>query len=188
MATTDTNQPFVRHYAAPGIDSNLEEFGIRSSGAGLHPETVTLKSAPYDWGGINPTAHYDVSELVNGYLETKAPSADRIRVRVRGIDPFGGFFPGKHPNVNYKAGGVADTNTGLSSMIAGGPGQASSLVRVGKVLPTQGMKLPVLPAEARRGGAMKMPAGGSTTGEAPAPFTPKVAGFPGIFGFIKQGG
>ncbi|HTD18620.1 MAG TPA: hypothetical protein VK667_03720 [Ktedonobacteraceae bacterium] len=186
MATSAKNKPFTRQFAAPGIDSDISDYGIYSSGAGFHPEETTTKTSPYDWTNENPTFGHKTAELVNGYSATRAQTIDQARVRIRGICPWGGKLPNRKEYA-YHPGGSVDVNAGAGSMIAGGRGSASSMVRVQKASPTRGMKLPVLPDEMRRGGPSPMPIGGSADTSPAPPFAPKVSGMPSIFGFLKKG-
>jgi hypothetical protein len=176
------NDPFVKVFAAPGIDSHPSEVGVFASGAGREPETSTFKSAPYDWFNEAPSQGYHTENLIGGFDATKAPPATSMSIRKRGVSPWGGFFPGKRAALIYQhPGGIADMNPGASSRIAGGPGQASSLVRTHGVRNNRGMKLPVLPATVTRGGSAPVPSGGGSHEPLTAPILPKVPGWPSIF-------
>lgn len=175
----------MKAFASPGIDSNPDEHGVYNSGAGLRPDTPVSKThaLPPDWGSNNPLIDHVTSNLIGGFDATAAPDASTIRVRRRGVSPFGGSFDrfGSGINAN-KSGGTSDMNTGASGLIAGGKGQASSFVRVqGPKKQDEGMKLPVLPKQVIRGGVTATPSGGGVMGTgAPAPIQPKVYGFPSI--------
>ena len=176
------NDPFVKVFAAPGIDSHPSEVGVFASGAGREPETATFKSAPYDWSNECPTQHYNTERLIGGFDATLAPPANSMQIRKRGISPWGGFFRGKAHNLIYQhPGGIADMNPGASSRISGGPGAASSLVRTHGVRNNRGMKLPVLPPDVTRGGSAPVPSGGGSHEPLTAPIMPKIPGWPSIF-------
>jgi hypothetical protein len=178
--------PFVKVFAAPGIDSHISEQGVFNSGAGLDPHAPTTKTPPYDWSNESPSQGYETEHLVGNFGATKAPTAKSIAVRRRGFSPFGGFFPGKNISLSYQhPGGIADINPGASSLIAGGPSSASSLVRLNGGKINRGMKLPILPQQIVRGGVAGMPSGGGSHEPLVAPLMPKVAGWPTIFSFTK---
>lgn len=181
------NEPFVKVYAAPGIDSHPQEFGVYNSGAGRAPETTTLKTPPYDWFNEAPSQGYHTENLIGNFDATKAPHANQMAVRKRGVSPWGGFFPGKRIALAYQhPGGIADMNPGASSRISGGPGAASSLVRTHGVRNNRGMKLPVLPPSVTRGGSAPVPSGGGSHEPLTAPILPKIPGWPSIFKVTKQ--
>jgi hypothetical protein len=172
--------PFVKVFAAPGIDSHPDEVGVYASGAGR--DAGAFKVAPYDWLNESPEQGYATGQLISGYEATKAPPINSISIRRRGISPWGGFFPGKKSAIIYQhPGGIADMNPGASSTIAGGPGAASSMCRISGVRNNRGMKLPVLPQEVTRGGNQPFPAGGGSHEPLTAPMIPKVPGWPSIF-------
>lgn len=175
-------ESIVKVFAAPGIDSSVEEQGIRSSGAGFHPAAIPSKATPYDWFSIAPEQLNDTGRLIGNYDATKAPTPDSLRIRRRGITPFPSFPQGRNPNVHANVGGSIDTNAGADSHIAGGRGQAASMVRVnGAKKANEGMKLPILPKQILRGNAVGVPAGGAMLGTgSPAPIQPKMFGFPSI--------
>lgn len=187
--------PFIKVFAAPGVDSSVNETGIFNSGAGLHPATQTLKTPPYDWLNEAPEQGYASGFLIGngaGKSATKSKPAHALSVRKRGVSPWGGFFAGGRAALAMQhPGGIVDTNTGASSMIAGGAGQASTFVRVQQVgdrngRKTRGMKLPVLPTQTKRGGVSPFPAGGGSHDAMAAPLQPNVPGFPSIFMFRNQ--
>ena len=182
-------QPFVKVYATPGIDSGTNEQGVFNSGAGLHPNTDTLKTPPYDWRNEAPEQGYSSGELIgvgsNG--ATRSKPAHSMSVRRRGISPWGGFFKGgRHTLSTQHIGGNVDHNAGASSLIAGGPGAASSFARVHGGRSDRGMKLPILPQETKRAGVAAFPAGGNGHDGIAAPLRPNVPGFPSIFMFRNQ--
>lgn len=178
--------PFVKVFGAPGIDSHPSEVGVYNSGAGLHPNTETYKTAPYDWLNESPEQGYEHGEFIGSGSQgvTKTKQANSLQIRKRGISPWGGFFHGGRASLAMQhPGGIVDTNTGASSMIAGGAGQASSFVRLHGGRDDRGMKLPVLPQETKRSGIAPFPAGGGTHDPLAAPLQSKVPGFPSIFMF-----
>lgn len=193
---------FVRVYAAPGIDSPTTDQGILSSGAGAHPSSLPKLSArnasPVDWANESAAQGGATEHLVAGYAATKSPNANSLKVRVRGISPWGSKFvssvkvkqaPGRPgaPDSSQHPQGNADLNPGAGSMIAGGRGAASTFVRTKIRDPKnrQGMKLPVLPGQAQRGGAIPIPSGGGVLGTGPAaPVTPLIPGLNSIFKFM----
>jgi hypothetical protein len=179
---------FVKVFASPGIDSHIYEQGVFNSGASLSPQTPTLKTPPYDWGNEMPEQGYATGRLIGAFGDpagkTKAKGANHISVRKRGTSPWGGFFHGGRAALAMQhPGGIVDTNTGCSPLIAGGPGQGSTLVRVKGGRPQRGMKLPVLPQNVKRGGIMAMPTGGGSHDPLTAPLRPMVPGFVSIFSF-----
>jgi hypothetical protein len=181
-------QPFVKVFAAPGIDSHTDEQGVFNSGAGFDPKAPTLKTPPYDWYNEAPTQHYETENFVGNFAATKAPDVKSLAIRKRGISPWEGFFPGKRQSVIYQhPGGIADMNPGADSRIAGGPGSASSFCRLHGVRDNRGMKLPVLPQEVSRGGKAPIPTGGGGHEPLAAPMKPKIAGWPTIFSFRAKG-
>lgn len=192
--SSNTNHPTrmvtEKLFAAPGIDSGVEEYGVFASGAGRAPHTATTKASPTDWGNEAPTQSYETENFVSGYPETKAPSANSLQVRRRGKAPFGGFFAGARASLAYQhPGGITDHNAGADHLIAGGPGAASTFCRV-NVLPRkkgQGMKLPVLPTQVVRGGLAGIPSGGGGHEPLAAPLQPKISGWKGIFSFRNPG-
>src|SRR2546429_429304 len=122
----------MKTFAAPGIDSNPAEQGVYNSGAGLHPTTDTAKISglPFDWRSNNPAIDRVTTNLIGNFDATKAPDASTIRVRQRGVTVWGGsFVKYKTGQTREKSGGIGDMNTGADLRIAGGKGQASSLVR-----------------------------------------------------------
>jgi hypothetical protein len=176
------NEPFVKVFAAPGIDSHPSEQGLFNSGAGFDPTATTLKAAPYDWLNEAPTQSYQTENFIGNFTATKAPDAQSLSIRKRGVSPWGGFFPGKRASLIYQhPGGIADMNPGASARVAGGKGSASSLVRTHGVRNNRGMKLPVLPQEVTRGGSAPMPSGGGSHEPLTAPILSKVPGWPSIF-------
>lgn len=180
-------QPFVKVFAAPGIDSQTGEFGVLASGAGHRPDAPTFKASPYDWYNEAPTQHYETENLVGNFPATKAPPANSMAIRRRGFTPWGGFFPGKRAAVSHQhPGGIADMNPGASSQIAGGPGAASSFCRLHGVRDNRGMKLPVLPQEVTRGGLANIPTGGGSHDPLVAPMKPRIPGWPTIFAFVGE--
>lgn len=187
---TNTNRASLgsilyKQFAAPGIDSGPEEFGVFNSGAGRHPDTATLKASPTDWANEAASMGFETEHFVGNYPATKAPGASSLQIRRRGKAPFGGFFPGARNKEAYQhPGGNVDHNAGADHLIAGGPGQASSFVRVNKTTkPNRGMKLPVMPETIVRGGLATLPAGGGSHEPLVAPLQPKVAGWSSIFSF-----
>jgi hypothetical protein len=174
------NPPFVKVFAAPGIDSHPDEVGVYASGAGR--DAGSFKVAPYDWLNESPEQGYATGNLIADNMATKAKPINSISIRRRGVSPWGGFFPGKQASIIYQhPGGIADMNPGASSTIAGGPGAASSFVRLHGVRGNRGMKLPTLPQEVTRGGNQPFPAGGGSHEPLTAPLIPKVPGWPSIF-------
>ncbi len=170
-------------FAATGIDSHPNDVGVYHSGAGLHPDNELVgrkkKQLPAEWASNNPLIDHATGELVSGFSVTRAPDANEIRVRRRGVSPFGGSGL-RFTNGSYreKSGGTADMNTGASMNIAGGPGQASTMVRTdGPKKVDEGQKLPVLPKQTTRGAAIPVPAGGMAAFGANAPVVPKMPGF-----------
>lgn len=181
------NEPFVKVFAAPGIDSHPQEFGVYNSGAGRAPETTTLKTPPYDWFNEAPSQNYQTENFIGNFGATKAQPANQIAIRKRGVSPWGGFFPGKRAALTFQhPGGIADMNPGASARIAGGPGGASSMVRTHGVRNNRGMKLPVLPPSITRGGSAPVPSGGGSHEPLTAPILPKVPGWPSIFKVTAQ--
>jgi hypothetical protein len=183
-------QPFVKVFATPGIDSDPSEQGVFNSGAGLHPHTQTLKTKPYDWLNESREQGYGAGFLVGAgdtNSQTKSKQANQLSVRRRGIAPWGGFFKGgrAHSAMQHR-GGIVDSNTGASGLIAGGPGQASTLVRVQGGRVDRNMKLPVLPTQTKRGGVAPMPQGGGSHDPLTAPLKSNVPGFPSIFMFRNR--
>jgi hypothetical protein len=182
-------QPFVKVFAAPGIDSDPRETGVFNSGAAFDPNAQTLKTPPYDWLNEAPEQGYETGQLVGNGSNgaTKGKPANSISVRRRGISPWGGFFHGgRNALAMQHPGGIVDTNTGASSLIAGGPGQASTFARVHGGRSNRGMKLPVLPQETKRGGQIAFPAGGGSHEPLVSPLQPNVPGFVSIFMFRRQ--
>jgi hypothetical protein len=178
---------FVKVFAAPGIDSAPEEFGVRSSGAAFDPGTAPPQTSPYDWLNESPSQSYQTEEFIAGYPATRAKPANQIAVRKRGVSPWGGFFPGKRAALaRQHPGGIADMDPGASSHIAGGKGAASSMVRLHGVRNNRGMKLPVLPQEVTRGGLAPVPSGGGSHEPLTAPMIPKVPGWPSIFKIVPM--
>jgi len=176
--------PFVKVFAAPGIDSHTSETGVFNSGAGFDPNAPTLKTPPWDWTNEAPTQSYGTENLVGNFGATKAPDAQSLKVRRRGLAPFGGFFPGKRASLAYQhPGGIADMNPGASSRIAGGPGAASSFCRLSNPSKDRGLKLPVLPNQVAPGLPAPIPTGGGSHEPLAAPLMPRVPGWPTIFSF-----
>lgn len=178
--------PFVKVFAAPGIDSHTDEQGVFNSGAGFDPKAPTLKTPPYDWLNEAPEQGYAAGHLIGigSNDATKSKPAHALSVRRRGISPWGGFFHGGRQALAFQhPGGITDHNAGASSLIAGGPGSASSLVRISGGRNDRAMKLPVLPQQSKRGGLIAMPAGGGSHDPLVAPFLPNVPGWPSIFMF-----
>lgn len=176
---------FVKTYASPGIDSGPAEFGIFVSGAAQHPITRTFKVNPWDWFNESASQGYSTEKLVGGFSATQAPTVDTLKIRRRGVSPFGGMFM-QHPHSLQHPGGIADLNPGADYRIAGGKGQASSMVRVSAptdAMPNRGMKLPTLPRGASRGGVANIPTGGTFDSSPAVPLMPKIAGWPTIFSF-----
>jgi hypothetical protein len=179
---------FVKVFAAPGIDSTTHEQGVFNSGAGFDPNAPTLKTPPYDWNKENPALGYGTGRLVGNYPETTAPDATSLKVRKRGLSPFGGPFSGTGSILSHQhPGGIADMNPGAGSLIAGGRGQASSFCRVnGKYADVnRRLKLPVLPVPAPRGGVTSFPSGGGSHEPLTAPLQPQISGWPTIFKFVS---
>jgi hypothetical protein len=187
--TSHKDKPrFVKVFASPGIDSHIYEQGIFNSGASFSPQTPTLKTPPYDWSNEAPEQGGAPGRLIGTFGDpagkTKSKIANQIAVRKRGVSPWGGFFSGGRASLAMQhPGGITDTNLGCSPLIAGGPGQASTLVRVKGGRPQRGMKLPVLPQNVKRGGVMAMPTGGGSHDPLTAPLRSMVPGFVSIFGF-----
>lgn len=180
-------QPFVKMFAAPGIDSSTSEQGLFNSGAGLDPNAPTMKTAPFDWGNETASQGYQAEHLVGNYGATKAPDATSMKIRKRGLSPFGGFFPGKRQSIAYQhPGGIADMNPGANSMIAGGTNRGVVFCRVNSAgaSPTRRMKLPTLPQKVTRGGVSKFPTGGGSHEPLVAPMQPQIQGWPTIFKFV----
>ena len=175
---------FVKTFAAPGIDSKPTEFGILASGAGQHPTVPTFKVNPWDWYNESASQGYSTERLVGNFPATQAPTMDKMKIRRRGVDPWGGTFA-MHPHSLQHPGGITDMNPGADYMIAGGRGAASSMVRLSirNANVSQGMKLPVLPPGATRAGLAPMPTGGNFDGSPATPLLPTVAGWPTIFSF-----
>lgn len=177
---------FVKVFASPGIDSDISEVGLFNSGATFRPEDArkAAKASPHDWGNEAPSQAHKTENLVGGFDATKSKDPRSLRVRNRGISPFGGTFPGAHLASHQHPGGIVDMNPGAGSMIAGGTGAASSLVRISRVGDdTRGMKLPVLPKQVTRGGKAMFPQGGGGHDAVAAPIAPKMPGFASIFSF-----
>ena len=180
---------FVKVFAAPGIDSHISEQGVFNSGAGLAPDHATLKTPPYDWGNEVETYDHNTGRLVGNFAATQAPNAASMKIRKRGISPWGGNSTHQRGISHMHPGGIADMNPGADSRIAGGSGAASSMCRVNRVTDnSRGMKLPVLPQETARGGAGNVPAGGGGHDSLAAPLKPKVPGWPTIFSFTSKKG
>lgn len=175
------NEPFVKVYAAPGIDSHPTEQGVFNSGAGFDPTANTAKTPPYDWLNEAPSQGYATENLVAGFNATKGKPANSMSIRKRGVSPWGGNFPGKTSLAYQHPGGITDHNAGAAATIAGGAGQASSFVRLHGVRGNRGMKLPVTPQEVTRGTAAPFPTGGGSHEPLTAPMVPKVPGWPSIF-------
>lgn len=174
--------PFVKIYAAPGIDSHPSEQGVFNSGAGFDPQSPSMKTPPYDWGNEVPEQGYQTGQLIGNFPATKVDPINTKATRKRGVSPWGGFFPGKRASLIYQhPGGNADMNPGASAQIAGGKGQASSFVRSHGARANRGMKLPVLPQTVTRGGRAGIPTGGGSHDPLTAPLIPKVPGWPSIF-------
>jgi hypothetical protein len=130
----------------------------------------------------SPSQGYQTEHFVGGFPTTKAKTIDKISVRKRGVSPWGGFFRGREAAMKFQhPQGNADMNPGASKLIAGGPGQGSSMVRLHGVRNNRGMKLPVLPQEVTRGGKAPLPSGGGSHEPLTAPLMPKVPGWPSIF-------
>lgn len=178
-------QPFVKVFAAPGIDSHPAEVGVFNSGAAFDPGAPTLKTPPYDWGNEAPSQDLDTEHLVGGYVATKAPVAASLKIRRRGLSPWGGAYLSVHGQQH--PGGITDLNPGSGSVIAGGVGQASSFCRINakNAANNRRMKLPVLPQTAVRAGVSAFPTGGGSHEPLVAPMMPKVPGWPTIFGFTS---
>ena len=182
-------QPFVKVYATPGIDSHPNEQGVFNSGAAFDPTAQTLKTPPYDWGNEAPEQGYETGELIGigSSGATKTKPANALSIRRRGISPWGGFFHGGRQALAMQhPGGIVDHNAGASALIAGGPGSASSMVRISGGRSTRGMKLPVLPQQTKRGSAAAMPTGGGSHDPLVAPLSPNVPGWPSIFMFRNK--
>jgi hypothetical protein len=180
---------FVKVYAAPGIDSHPSEHGPFNSGAGFDPFTPTLKTPPFDWFNEAPSMGKATERLVGNFPSTQAKGADSLKLRKRGHSPWSGYIGGGREALAMQhPGGIVDTNTGASSLIAGGPGAPSTLVRLHGGRSQRGMKLPVLPQEVKRGGATSFPVGGGSHEPLTAPFRPKVPGFASIFAFRNAKG
>jgi hypothetical protein len=177
---------FVKVFASPGIDSTPGEFGVIASGAAFPPVAGTYKTPPWDWANDAPEQGNEPGRLVGNFSATTAPVAADLKVRRRGLSPFGGSFqsPG-NPHSQQHTGGIVDMNPGASFLIAGGPGAASSMVRLQSKIkkPNLGMKLPVLSNAVQRGGVVPLPAGGSADAGLAAPLMPKLTGWPTIFAF-----
>ncbi|SRR6266849_207228 len=185
MANKDSPS-FVKVFAAPGIDSHPTEQGVFNSGAGFDPVAPTLKTPPYDWLNEAPSQGYETENLIGNFGATKAKTIKNIAIRRRGISPWGGFFHGGRQALAMQhPGGITDHNAGCSSIIAGGPGAASTFARIHGGRSQRGMKLPILPQEVKRGGAQAFPLGGGSHEPLVAPLTPKVPGFVSIFQFRK---
>lgn len=180
---------FVKVFASPGVDSHPNEQGVFTSGAAFDPGAPTLKTPPYDWFNEAPEQGYAIGHLVGPGLDpgraTAAPQANHLGVRKRGVSPWGGFMSegGRSSLSMQHVGGNVDHNAGASSLIAGGPGSASSLVRINRGGPSRGMKLPLLPQAVKRGGMTQFPAGGGSHDNLAAPLKPMVPGFVSIFQF-----
>jgi hypothetical protein len=191
---SNTNSPTAalvyKLFAAPGIDSGVDEYGINNSGAGRHPDAKTTKAAPTDWSNESPVQNHATGRLVGNYSATQAPNAKSMAIRRRGLAPFGGFFPGKRSGLSMQhPGGIVDHNAGADHLIAGGTGQASSMCRVNVIgrKSDAGMKLPVMPSTITRGGISAIPSGGGSHEPLTAPLQPKVSGWASIFAFRKAG-
>lgn len=181
------DKPFVKVFAAPGIDSHPDEQGVFNSGAGFDPQAPTAKTQPWDWYNEAPTQHYETENFVGNFGATKAPDASKLKIRKRGLSPWGGFGPGMRASLTYQhPGGIADMNPGADRLIAGGPGAASSFCRLHGVRDNRGMKLPVLPQEVNRGGLAPVPSGGGGHDPLAAPLRPKIPGWPTIFAFRSK--
>jgi hypothetical protein len=177
-------QPFVKVYAAPGIDSDTYEYGVFNSGAAFDPQAPTYKTPPYDWLNEAPEQGYKPGKLIGDGDKgaTISKPANQMSIRKRGVSPWGGFYPGQAEALAFQhPGGIADMNPGASRLIAGGVGQASSMVRVHGVRNNRGMKLPVLPQEVTRGGIAPLPSGGGSHEPLTAPLLSKVPTWPSIF-------
>jgi hypothetical protein len=185
----NTNSPtsglYYKLFAAPGIDSQITEQGLISSGAGLHPDTVTEKASPTDWQNESPSQGYATDRFIGNFAATQAPNPTSLRVRRRGLSPFGGTFPGKSGTLAYQhPGGISDMNPGASSLIAGTGNSTPPICRVNTHNPkTRGMRLPVLPTQIVRGGQGVMPTGGGSHEPLTAPLQPRVSGWASIFSF-----
>lgn len=191
QVNNNTNHPLrplsFKVFAAPGIDSAVDEQGVFNSGAGLHPDHETLKAAPTDWSNESPTQNHTTGRLVGNYAATEVKGADSLKIRRRGLAPFGGFFSGKNELAMQHPGGIVDHNAGADHLIAGGPGAAATFCRVNVTNQKQnrGAKLPVLPRLLPRGDVSRIPAGGGSHEPLVAPLQPKIAGWPTIFSFTK---
>ena len=184
QAVTYSVPGFVKTFASPGIDSVPDETGVFASGAGLRPDSKTFKIYPWDWYNESSSQGHSTEKLIGGFSITQAPTMDKMKVRRRGVDPFGGLFV-QHPHSEQHPGGIVDMNPGADYKVAGGKGQASSMVRlnVSPSRPNVGMKLPVLPAGATRGGLAPIPTGGTFDGSPAVPVKPRISGWPTIFSF-----
>lgn len=182
--------PIVKMYASPGIDSVPQEVGVFSSGAGMRPDAPTFKAQPYDWKNDGTNQGHTSGRLIGNFSATQAKTADQLKIRRRGVSPFGGQYksPG-NPHSMKHSGGSFDMNPGSSHLIAGGPGQASTFVRTQtkQTKPDRGMKLPVLSHAVTRGGLVPIPTGGGFDAALSAPLASTITGWPTIFAFRKAG-
>jgi hypothetical protein len=182
--------PIVKMYASPGIDSVPQEVGVFASGAGFRPDSPTFKAKPYDWANESRDQGYATGRLIGNFAATQAKNANRLKIRRRGKAPFGGtFIPPGNPHSQQHIGGITDMNPGASHLIAGGPGAASTFVRMNtsKEKTNRGAKLPVMPNRVTRGGVLPLPTGGGFDAALAAPLTSKVSGWPTIFSFRNAG-
>lgn len=190
MTNLPTNLPFVKMFAAPGIDSHPAEHGCFNSGAGFDPSAPTMKTPPYDWGNESPTQNHGTGCLIGNFEATRSPDATSLKIRRRGIDPWGGPPPttGGANLGNTHPGGITDMNPGSASTIAGGTGHAPTMCHVNlkKTSFTRGMKLPVMPSQAMTGGRNSLPSGGGFGGSLAAPIRPSIPGWTTIFSFSKK--
>lgn len=176
----------VRRYASPGIDGSTD-VGVLSSGAGYPPDDLTgiQNAAPYDWISLNPNAGHDSGYLIGNVPATKAPTANQIRSRRRGVAIWGGYITGRTSPSMMNVGGSVDLNTGADKFIANGTGAAASMVRVNGRNP-QNMRLPVVPMQTVRGGSTLLPSGGQSPGFGPAvPVIPKLPQFNSVIRVIQ---
>ncbi len=178
----------VARFASPGID-DTSNIGVFNSGAAFPPQqAVGGNDSPSDWSSENTTATTASGGGV-GSIFPKSQPASSLRTRRRGVTIWGGFWPHQRASeIGVKSGGTSDTNTGLSRLIAGGNGAASSMVRThGSKRVDRGMKLPQTPRSVVRGGQASVPAGGAMFGQGlGSPTMPQVFGFPSVISVLAN--
>lgn len=187
----------MKVFACPGIDSDVSEYGVFNSDAGrAGGRGFKQKGVPSDWSSRNPVWGLATGRLVGNYAATQSPNVKSLRIRRRGVSPWGGYphhiLKSRYKNDNadsmLNVGGSVDMNPGCSSLIAGGSGAASSMVRTqSKEKRDRGMKLPVLPATLHRKGNASTPMGGTSNAPS-APITPRLMGLPSIVKVKRMAG